>query len=565
VSNNQNSSFGKAVTRLNSGNLNELWELAALLSVLEYYGCHALDLFPELHFERPRLFCEAILASKSSFLHHRVYTPDDFIKVINWSDDGLMDKRFSQIESGRDRKTMLFDVTRALARMANIQMRYQDTQAGDQGRIVALYDVIPATGVFRDEATASLVKRVKRKIDDTLGCSILELLRVYAKAGLWQRNLYDNLNLALNLNLEQQFTRKQDRLHRLRAVLSRLFGLRPAMSPIISFTQQDLLKLAVGGDREAALDAFRACFCASTQPLRSLLSLPAYSTGEECWHLSPLERFPVVEMQVMHREHPRFAIPNFRFYLRSLPAALDYTLLESLDEEYDQFRGAVLEAYVARLLQDEFPGSIVAPERAYSRAKGKTVRGPDVAFVEAVGEPLLLIEVKARRVLAATRSQMDDDSIDLNLADALSALRRLPSKASDFFRHLEEYSELDQALRATTREQTIGVCVLPDVPFGINELMYYRADRGEHRLREIDIDYCIMGIATFEKAVAVAKSRRLPLSVILREFMARARDLEMTGPLAEFFGEEGADPDRIYGETFLSGVSFNQDGEYASS
>ncbi len=270
-------------------------------------------------------------------------------------------------------------------------------------------------------------------------------------------------------------------------------------------------------------------------------------------------------MQGLPGEASRYVVPNFRFFLRSLPAVLDYTLLETLDAEYDQFRGAVFEAYVAMMLHDMYPGSIALPERGYARIKAMAKKGPDVAFVEALGEPLLLFEVKARRVRADTRSEMDDDSIDHNLADVYAALRRLPTKATDLFQGISEYSEMTGALQATSRAQSIGLCILPDAPFAINELTYHRASRGEHGLDQIDFEYCIMGIGTLEKAVAVAKQRKTSLAVILREFMNRAKDLEMHSPLAEFFGEEGAEPEMIYGETFLDRIRWGSDGEYAAS
>jgi len=467
------SPFDKAVSRLNSGNVNSLWELAALLAVLEYFGSHSLDLFPEMHYERPRLFCEAILASKATFWHHREYSADDFIKLINWSGEGLLDPRIEQIQHGRERKEMLFDLTRAAARWANIQIRYQDLWNGDLGRCFALYDVVSSKGHFRDEQTADLVKRVRARIDAFLGCSLTELLAVYAKVGLWQRQLYENLVHRLDLNPKCRPTLKRERLQRLRAVLCGLFECRQLLHPLISFTRSDVLELGSNVVRPEAFTAFRQCFCADTRTLRSLRARPAYSAGRECWHVSPLERYPVVQMQGLPRQATRYVVPNYRFYLRSLPAALDYTLLASLDAEYNQFRGAIFEAYIGMMLREMYPNSICLPEREYARVRAKKMKGPDIAFVEAIGEPLLLFEVKARRLRADTRSEMDNSSIDHNLADVYAALRRLPGKATDLFEGVCEYSEITDVLKTSSRDQAIGLCILPNVPFAINELTYY--------------------------------------------------------------------------------------------
>jgi len=65
-----------------------------------------------------------------------------------------------------------------------------------------------------------------------------------------------------------------------------------------------------------------------------------------------------------------------------------------------------------------------------------------------------------------------------------------------------------------------------------------------------------MSVGTLEKAIAVAKQRETRLAEILREFISRAKDLEMHAPLAEFFGEEDTCFERTYGESFLSEIKW---------
>ena len=106
--------FEDAVIRLNSGNSDDLWEMVALISTLEYFGGEQLQLFPALCFEDVRLFSEAILRSRASNSRHRIYSPKDVIYVLNNARDGLRDAELESIESGRERQTMLLQLNKIL-------------------------------------------------------------------------------------------------------------------------------------------------------------------------------------------------------------------------------------------------------------------------------------------------------------------------------------------------------------------------------------------------------------------------------------------------------------------
>jgi len=550
-------SFDDAVTRLNSGNSNELWELAALLSVLEYYGSSELDLFPALHPERPRLFCDAVLRSRASIHRDRQYRPSEFVSILNWSGEGLLDPRIEAIRSGRPREEMLFDLTRFFARWGNIQIRYQEIENADVGRAIALYHVLPERGTFRDEPTALLVKRIRDGICSFLGCSIPEFLLVYVKVGLRCWHLFQQVKQALPAGMATSCSTGHKQLERLSAILQWLYVSRSSFSSSISFSAEGLAEIWGVHASPEAITAFLDCWSAQTQVLRSLLASPAYSAGSGSWCLSPLERYPVVRLDRLSQASvQRFLVPNLRFYLRSMPGVLDYALQESLGDEYNQFRGAVYEEYVTGMLREEYPHSLAIPERSYTPRKSEA-KGPDVVFVEEAGEPLILLEVKARRVGAKTRSDMDDQSLDANLQDAYAALRRLPGKADDLFAGLDEYEEVRLLASKTTRASTLCVCVLPDTPFAVNELTHYRVAHGDLDLGDIDLPFCLMSVATLEKAIACAKSRQSSLAAVLMRFIERARNLDMQGPLAEFFGEPTEPRGALYGESFLKHVVWN--------
>jgi hypothetical protein len=554
-------SFDDAVSRLNSGNSNELWELAALLTVLEYYGSSQLDLFPALHPERPRLLCDAILRSNASFHRHRAYAPREFVDIINWSSEGLLDPRIEAIGSGRPRDEMLFDLTRAIARWGNIQIKYQDVQNADVGRAIALYEVLPETAHFRDSQTADLVHRVRVEISGYLGCRVPELLLVYTKAGLRSRWLFERVASAVKLAMPGALKSEQDQLVRLSAILQWLYSERSRLSPSVSFTAEELRNLWGVQSRPEAVSAFLKCWSSDTRTLRSLLDLPAYAAGSGSWRLSPLERYPVLQLdRLSPKQAPSFVVPNFRFYLCSMPRPLDYALQEGLGDEYNQFRGAVYEEYVAEMLGEEYPGALVISERSY-RPRKVEAKGPDVVFVEAIGEPLILVEVKARRVSAKSRSDMDDEALDANLEDAYSALGKLASKADDLFAGLEEYAEVKPFAAGTSRDATLCVCVLPDTPFAVNELTHYRVARGDLTLGSLDLRFCIMSVATLETAISCAKTTGSTVAAVLGRFIERASVLEMHGPLAEFFGEAKTPLGPLYGERFLQRLAWPPDGE----
>lgn len=542
--------FHDAVSRLNSGNSVELWTVAALLSTLEYFGAQPLDLFPALSFEDTRLFAEAILQSRASDSRHRIYSTNDLMYVLNNAKDGLLDSQLEGIKSGRERHVQLLEINKVFSRWGALQLEVQRSPASKAGRAIAFFELIPETLARASGAKSDLICEVMYQIREFLGCTATELVNVVFLVSAWYQNVFKRvLQLLDGVRIPRGAPPEKRAFAALQAILSN----RQSFSDAVTFTVETLLRAAPFNLRPHVVEKVLSLWSRDTAELRGLLSEPAFKAGVDCWHLSPLHRFPIV---CLPGDPLRYVVPNIRLLLQSIFPVLDYSLLESLpSDQYNAFRGAILEEYLFQLMSWAFPLSQLIREREYQVSKKELWRGPDVTFVDASTDTLIVVEAKTRRMRSDTRFQVEDELLDYNLADVHDALVKLPDKVAHLRIGLPAYEDIQPMIDTTRDTDPILVCVLPEAIFLLTRLERGRASfSGAHPLSGFGHPYCIMGLGDFEFAVACARHNSEALSTILHEFCEDSDSLELNSTASELFRGREVPSGRMFGEQFLRGI-----------
>ena len=542
--------FEDAVIRLNSGNSDDLWEMVALISTLEYFGGEQLQLFPALCFEDVRLFSEAILRSRASNSRHRIYSPKDVIYVLNNARDGLRDAELESIESGRERQTMLLELNKILSRRGSLQLEVQRSSAAKAGRAVAFFDVIPRELAETSGPKSDRIQTVYSQIQAFLGCSVTDMLKVLFLISALHKNAYRReLHLLDGVRIPQASPPKT----RTSAVLEAILANRKAIAESVVFTAGSLIKAAPFRVETHVLDTVLALWSRGTDELRHLMEEQAFQAGVDCWHLSPLHRYPIVRLE---GSPPRYAVPNLRLLLHSVFAVLDYSLLEVLPaDEYNAFRGAVLEEYLFRLMTWAFPAEQLIREREYRPSTKELWKGPDVTFADLEAGTLIVVEAKARRIGPRTRFRTDDESLDRNLEDVHGALVRLPDKITHLRAGLSAYVDFQPMVDATKDTDPILVCVLPEAIYFLTQIERERGScSSEHPLFELGHRYCIMSLEDFEFAIACARHNGETLSAVLGDFWEDAGCLELNTSAADLFRGRRVPLGGMFGEQYLRGI-----------
>jgi len=285
--------FEDAVRRLNSGSLPELWETTALISSLEYFGGETLELFPALSFEDIRLLAEAVIRSRASAERSRIYDGDDLIYVLNNAKDGLRDAELEGIESGQDRQTMLLQLNRIFSRWGALQLEVQKGHAAKAGRALAFFKSIPESLTEGDQAVVNSIQDVYSRIKTFLGCSLPEMVKVLFLVAAWHKIVYQKELQVLSRVQMPRASRPESRVSdALRAILLN----RGTFTGSLAFTAESVTDAASFSVDARAVDRVLALWSRETAELRSLMEEPAFSCGIDCWHLSPLHRYPIVRL-----------------------------------------------------------------------------------------------------------------------------------------------------------------------------------------------------------------------------------------------------------------------------
>ncbi len=546
------SNFEAAVARLNSRNLPSLWKLCSYLSCIEVFGSGASPISPLWNCEMERLLCDAVLSSRAAPYKTSILTLDDLRYVINSAQDALSDGRFKQeIQSGGDRSEMLYQLRRFFARMGNVQLRPQEPRLFmGAGRLVAMLSTLPreSLGEF-PEHYRDLARLMPDEIKTVLGGEVADYFSIHLSILQRHRIIAQQAFSQLAADLPREAVHVERPVERQMRVFVKLFELFFSLfDHSLNFTTDALRKIAPSSVSGKSIESYLEVFSRSTLALRKLGCEPAYNYGPVGWRLSPLERFPIIDLA---DGSSSYCVPNIRTFKRSFADVIHFTLQDTLGERYNTFRGAAQEVFLQQLVRRRLSIRQLIPERVYRKGRGE-FRGPDLTLVEKVGPSLILVESKGRRLLAETRFTMTDGSVDKNLDDAYEALRKLPGKVDDLRSRRPEYADVQMDLDATKEAVPFAVVVLGETTYMTTELLRYRAENeSAHPLHGYPFPFAVMGPETFELAVELAAQEGRSLRHVLAEFWEDSGHSEITDTSAELFRDKHPLEAATFAATFL--------------
>lgn len=547
------SSFEDAVVRLNSRNLLSLWRLCSYLSSVEIFSTEASPIFPLWNCEKERLLCQAVILSTAAPYKSGLFTLEDLRYVINAANDALHDSRLEEeIPSGGQRAEMLYKLRRFFARTANVQLRPQEPRLLiTAGQLVAMLSTLPRESLCDfPEHYRDLACTIANEVESTLRGSIFEYFRIHLSIC----SLYEDISQKAFSLLAQNPPSRPRRMERPDERQARFFNqlvsFFPAYEKKLHFTAVDLKRITSMTVREDAVDSYLAFFASNTRKLRELAGEKAYKHGPIGWRLSPLERFPIVDLG-----SSTYCVPNIRTFIRSFGDVIHFSLQDALGNRYNTFRGISQEVFIQKLVSKKLALGPVIQERPYKKSVGE-FRGPDLALVEEPGPQLIVIESKGKRLLARTRFTMTEEAVDQNYDVAYSALQKLPVKIYDLLHGLPEYSDVQPDLNATKGNQPFAVIVLGEAAYMLTLLLRYRAENDhDHPLHDYPFPVAVMGPETFEMAVEHASQESSPLYRLLSEFWEDSAHLELNDPMPETFRGRPLHEPATFAASFLEPLS----------
>ena len=545
-------SFEDAVLRLNSRNLPFLWKLCSYLSCIELFGREDSPIFPLWNCETERVLCDAVLSSKAASYKSASFTLDDLRYVINAAHAALDDPRLKlEVQSGGERSEMLYQLRRFIARTGNVQLRPQEPRLFmTAGRLLAMFSILPRESL--DEFPAkhrALAQSMPDEVENALGGSIFDHFLIHRS--LWSH--YRAISRRAFTYLANDPPSRQAKLERPEECQVRFFNqlltFFASIEDELQFSADRLKQITPSIVSADTVESYLSLFARRTLALRKLSREDAYNYGPVGWRLSPLERFPIVDLADGSRS---FCAPNIRTFLNSFADVIHFTLQDALGvRRYNTFRGAAQEVFLHHLLRDKLSLRQLIPERPYKKALCE-VRGPDLTLVEEPEPSLILVESKARRLLAETRFTMTDESVDRNFDDAYAALLKLPGKVADLRRGLPEYSDVQADLDVAMGSQPFAVVVLGEAAYMITELLRYRAENyANHPLHHYPFPFFVMAPHTFELAVEIASQEGRPLRDVLADFWEDSEHLEIADPMPESFRGKGLSEWTTFAAAFL--------------
>lgn len=362
-----------------------------------------------------------------------------------------------------------------------------------------------------------------------LGASVAQLGRVFLCSVALARNRQELMVQEVERELRLQ-RGGQENVHAVIRAACEL-SLDPTLA---AFSPSDLVGRG-GGISIADVDAFLKVFAAGIEKQREIAAVGPFARGHHSTRLIALERYPVLAL----RASGRYVIPNLTIFVKSFFEVLDFFLLERFQNEgkaekdrYETHRGDCMEAFAAWIFEDvlALPGF---RERAYGEPE---VRGADLTVIEPEAQRLILVEVKAKRMLAQTIARMSTEDLLADLDGPTQAISKGKAKARDLRARLPEFADVQNLIDGTDERNDVFIVVSSNLALGTPELIAQMAALDpQHPLHQFGVPFCFMSLATFERTSAIARFHGRPLGDVLRAFADRASTWSLVDPLAEMF------------------------------
>lgn len=528
--------FNRAISKLNSKNLFDLWTTSCLFSCIDYFGNQNNELnflMPTINLEQVTLFQKAVLASRAENYKRDFFTShdSDMSYVFNALNDASY--RIGLLDGNEDADVRL---RRLFATIANSQVRFQERHVLDRlGRTYTMFHIIPLSSrnklqMLQGNNFLDLPTIIPSQIGITvkdflsIGFALLELIREKFIT-----------NPVINNDLKQYVASSNSAFigDRRRAVaLGKIIDGSKDWLHQLTFTAHDLV---VANSSIFTLDnvlAYLRLVARSTRHMRDMIkNMPVYSEGYIPDRLSPLERFPIVELS-----DDRYIIPNLRYFDMSLTETLHFILQDLYpNNQYNQLNGYIQEIYLQNLIKDRLPNLVVINETTYYKSK-KKLDGPDLTIVDPVNKTLITLESKSKRMRVSSRVAPATEALIEDLQRALDAFEKLPAKVSDLYANLAEYKSHQTMLDSTKENIPIGLVIVGEGVYFMPELLNdYLKRNPAHPLNTYPFPYCLIHVEAFERAVEISESTQASLYDLLHEYAQVTKSSGIKDNSAESF------------------------------
>jgi hypothetical protein len=508
--------FEKAVTKLNSKKLTDLWTTSCLLSCIDYFSKwdRRENLFmPMVHVQSVAMLHRAILESKAQHYKSKIFNSKDFPHVynslVNATDDA------SLLSGEADPGTRL---RRFLGTLANFQIRFQERGLRRRlGRAYGMLHDIPLTykDVLSQRHGANFLDLVM-VFPEKFGFSVKNFLLIgFCVLTLVHERFYKPYSEiqskieAYLVRIGRKYLSNRERSQ----LLTRLIDDSKSWQDALIFKPQNLVIPGNSIFNIGNVKAYLRLVAKTTQQLRDLLyGVKAYSEGPLAERISPLERYPIVKL-----EDDTYIVPNLSYFDMSLTELPHFMLQDTYkDNRYNELRGYIQELYLQKMIEVCLPHLNIIPEITYRKAR-EEVNGPDLTLIES--KKLIVLESKAKRMRVASRVAPASEAFVEDIKGAFSAFEKIPSKIEDLYTGLPEYRSYKNILDMTRDSKPVATVVMGEgIYFMAEFLQDYLRDNPEHFLNRYTCPFCLLELDTFEDAVTIAATGNYSLHDLLRDY-----------------------------------------------
>ena len=551
--------FTDAVRRLNRRNVEHLWRLAAILSAEEMsaelrgsrnYGF----LFPALNLGKLNLFCKTILQSSASPYKRETLTGSEFVQIANLLNGSLGPEAPLGVVSADFPYEFL-------AAIGNAQFRYQGVSlAARAARAYAFYSAIPRDNADEIRRRAGRYMDFNATFETAYGLPIAELLEVMRRVAILVlaaheqaiRPVVDEAASAWARHEQAGGTQnlQANRLISQSAVIQRLASLAETAPPPLSFGVLELTISAFRPLKPGTVTNALAILSRDTVGLRSQAERFPLNPRNLEGSVSALERYPIVRLADRGGQQS-YIVPNVRWLYRAFTDIIPRLLKEAADDDqtYGETRGAVLEVYLERLLQDRIPQAVLIAERKYDRPGQGRVLGPDLVILDPRSESIAIIEAKAAQISERTLTTPRPKIVGGELKKTLRALSPdgAGRKLTDLRAGLPVYAR-EQGLIDRAAGPVVAIAVVADGSVFLEGLLARHVENSNSPLVTAPYSYGVLSLDDFEVAVEIAAAEGAPVQDILLEFARHSKTWEHDkAPPSHFDGHA-----RAFRETFFS-------------
>ncbi len=487
----------------------------------------------QLNYPHLRLFAAALLASSACETGTKRIQDEDVSRILNNCRDATYDPvAGAALRAQAGLPGNQVELQRFLSRIMHAQ--FQATAVDPAlliGRAAFFFDALmKVAGSKLSENQVARASEMLPRIFTHLGASVAQLGRVFLCVVILARDRQETMAHEVERELRIQ-SKGQPTVHAVIRAACEL-SLDPTLA---SLSPIDLIHKGRGMISASDVAAFLRIFAAGIDRQRQVATAGPFAAGHHSTRLIALERYPVLGLSTSGQ----FMVPNLAIFLKSFFEVLDFYLLESFQGEgptekdrYEAYRGDCMEAFAAWVLED----ILALPsfrERAYGAPE---LRGADLTVIEPEAQRLILVEVKAKRMLAQTIASMSTEDLLADLDGPTQAISKGKAKARNLRARLPEFADVQNLIDGTDERNGVFIVVSSNLALGTPELIAQMAALDpQHLLHQFGVPFCFMSLASFERASAIAKLHGRPLGEVLRAFADRAATWSLVDPLAEMF------------------------------